>query len=60
MRLTADLREEVLSVAAAKLGSSEIELIEKVDAAVIGGIRLSIGGREFDATIAAQLEQLKN
>lgn len=35
-----------------------VELIEKVEPAIIGGVRLSIPGRELDATVRKRLQQL--
>lgn len=40
-----------------KYGS--IELVEKIDAKVIGGVKVTVGSEQFDATISAKLSMLK-
>lgn len=37
----------------------EVNLQEKVDPQVLGGIRLLIGSTEYDSTMKAKLEQLR-
>jgi F0F1-type ATP synthase delta subunit len=39
-------------------GAHTIELEQHLDAAVLGGVRISIPGRRLDATIARRLHQL--
>ncbi|MCD8484601.1 F0F1 ATP synthase subunit delta [Candidatus Woesebacteria bacterium] len=60
VELTATQRKEVMQVAQAKAGTQEIELKEVVNPAVIGGIRLTIGSKQYDATVLNQLETLRN
>lgn len=36
-----------------------IEMVEKVDPAVLGGVKVKIGDLQFDATVSKQLESLK-
>lgn len=59
VELTAELRKQVSATAKQKLGQTEFELIEKVDPTVIGGVKLSIAGKVYDATVAHKLQLLK-
>jgi len=60
VKLTADQRKEVLKVATAQSGSKDLELIEKVDPAIIGGIRLTIGSQQYDASVQNKLNELRS
>jgi F-type H+-transporting ATPase subunit delta len=57
--LTTDLRKQVVLLAAEKLGEKTVELEEIVDPKVIGGMKLNLGGRTYDATVAKKLELLR-
>lgn len=56
--LTDKLREQVKKVAQQKLGHQDFELREELDPSVIGGVKLSMSGQVFDATIANKLKQI--
>lgn len=62
IELTADQRKDVLATAAAKLDvtQKEIELEEVVDSTVIGGVRLTLNSRQYDATVQGKLNQLRS
>jgi len=55
--LDATLRNEVIAVAK-KSVQGEVELIEKVDAKIIGGFIIKIGDRQFDASVSKRLKDL--
>lgn len=55
--LTAEQRKKITTALEKKFGS--IDFNEEVDANVIGGIRLLVGSRAFDATVKAKLERLQ-
>lgn len=38
----------------------EISLNEKLDEAIVGGIKVTVGSKQFDASITNKLEQLKH
>lgn len=57
--LSASQREALKARIAAQRGC-EIELEERVDAAVLGGLRVQIAGRIFDSTISRHLERIKD
>lgn len=59
VKLDADQKAAVKKVAQDKLGKQDFELIEVVDPAVIGGLRLQINSRIFDATIRGKLSALQ-
>ncbi len=54
--LTADQRQKLSTAIAQKHGSISID--EVVDPAVVGGIKIVIGSKEYDRTIAGRLSQL--
>ncbi len=58
--LTADQRKEAKALAIAKAGTKEIELTEKVDSTIVGGVILQVGSRVYDASVRAQFAQLKS
>jgi F-type H+-transporting ATPase subunit delta len=43
---------------AAKLKQENLELVFRVDSSVLGGIRITIGSREFDGTLKARLNSV--
>lgn len=58
VKLTADQRKSVEQVVAKKLGKSKFALTEQVDPSVIGGVRLTIESRQYDATVANRFARL--
>jgi len=54
------LREELLSTLKAKYNLSSIDLDEKVDESLIGGMVLRMGDMQLDASIRRQLNDIKN
>jgi F-type H+-transporting ATPase subunit delta len=57
--LDAKLRAEVLAIVQKLSQRTEIELIEKVDASLIGGFVLNVGDRQIDASMKSRLKALK-
>lgn len=57
-KLTAAQRASVHKLVEAKLGR-HCTLVEVVDPAVVGGVRIAIGDQLFDATVAGKLERLQ-
>lgn len=57
--LDATTRSKVMDLVKAQL-KGEVELVEKIDPATIGGFILKIGDRQIDRTVARQLSSLKN
>jgi F-type H+-transporting ATPase subunit delta len=51
--------KQALSEALAKAAGKSVELETRVDAAVLGGLRVTMGGRTLDGTVAAQLQALR-
>jgi F-type H+-transporting ATPase subunit delta len=52
-------QKQALSEALEKVSGKTVELQTKVDASVLGGLRVSLGGRTLDGTIEAQLGALR-
>lgn len=52
-------QKQALSEALEKVSGKTVELQTKVDASVLGGLRVSLGGRTLDGTIGAQLGALR-
>ena len=52
-------QKERLAAAVEKKTGKKACLVEKIDPSVMGGIRLSAGGREYDGTIAMHLHKLE-
>jgi F-type H+-transporting ATPase subunit delta len=52
-------QRQALSEALAKAAGKSVELQTRVDAAVLGGLRVTMGGRTLDGTVAAQLQALR-
>ncbi len=57
--LTDKQRSVVKELMTRKIGSS-FAIEEIVDATVVGGIRIQLGGQEFDATISGKLEKVES
>ena len=53
--------EQTLALRAAleKVSVKTVELETKVDASVLGGLRVTLGGRTLDGTVVAQLGALR-
>jgi F-type H+-transporting ATPase subunit delta len=51
-------KQKVLDLIKSQM-NGEVELLEKVDAAAIGGFILKIGDKQIDRTVARQLSNLK-
>lgn len=58
-KLTAKQRSILKELIAQKIGSAFV-IDEVIDTAVIGGIRIQLGGQEFDATISGTLEKVES
>lgn len=54
------LREEIKAVARKLSRKQSVELVEKVDPALIGGFVLNVGDQQIDASIASRLRALKH
>lgn len=57
--LDAATKEKVKDLVRSQM-KGEVELIEKIDPATIGGFILKIGDRQIDRTVARQLSNLRN
>jgi F-type H+-transporting ATPase subunit delta len=57
--LTDEERQEIGEMARKRFDLSPV-LVEKVDPAVLGGLRLQVGDRLIDATVRARLDALKD
>ena len=53
-----DLREKVKAKASADL-SAPVFLVERVDPSIIGGIMLEVRGKRYDASVRAQLSNIR-
>jgi len=56
--LDAGTRTKMLE-AATKLAGGQVELVEKVDASLIGGFVLKVGDKQIDSAIANRIKALK-
>jgi F-type H+-transporting ATPase subunit delta len=52
-------QKEALGKALGKAAGKEVELQTSVDPSVLGGVRVTMGGRTYDGTVAAQLQALR-
>jgi F-type H+-transporting ATPase subunit delta len=52
-------QEEALSAALAKAAGGAVDLETRVDASLLGGLRVTVGGFTFDGTVRAQLQALR-
>jgi F-type H+-transporting ATPase subunit delta len=59
VKLDAGQKTAVKELVQQKLGQSDYELRETVNPAVIGGIRIQINSRIYDATLLAKLNALR-
>lgn len=57
--LTESLRAEIVKKIKSDYQLSEVELVEKVDESLIGGMILRIGDKQLDASIRRQLNDIK-
>ncbi len=57
--LDATLRKELEQIVKKISDTKDVELIEKVDAEMIGGFVLNVGDRQIDASIKNKLKELK-
>ncbi len=57
--MDAALRAEIESIVKTLSKKNQIELIEKVDAGLIGGFVLNVDDRQIDASISSKLKSLK-
>ena len=53
-----NLRKQVYKMVSESL-NSEVELVEKVDQNLIGGMILRVGDKQYDASIASELRKIK-
>jgi F-type H+-transporting ATPase subunit delta len=58
-KIDAQLRGEIEGIVKKISNKSQIELVEKIDADMIGGFVLSVGDRQVDASIKNKLKVLK-
>lgn len=56
-KLTPEQLASIKSLVEPKLGKVSIE--EVIDPSIIGGVKITVGGQEFDATISGRLEKLE-
>ncbi len=56
--LSAEHLATIKDLIAKKIGAAEY--VEQVDESVLGGVKLTLGSQEFDATIAGKLEKLES
>lgn len=56
--LTDDLRD-LIKVMIAKTTDKTLELVEKVDASIIGGFVLTVDGKQLDASVLSDLKRLR-
>lgn len=59
LELSKELRSAVEQTVEAKLGSAEYDLKTEVDPTIIGGVRIRINSRVYDATVQGKLAALK-
>ncbi len=55
--LTDSQKKQIQKTLSAKFGSETFE--EKIDETVLGGIKITIGSKEYDATLQSKLERIK-
>jgi F-type H+-transporting ATPase subunit delta len=59
IELTDANRAEIVALVKAQLGAKEVILKEKIDANLIGGFVLTVGDKQFDASISNSLNKLR-
>ena len=57
-KLSSAQKKMVREMLEQKLG--KVEITEKVDAAMLGGLKISLGNQEFDASLSGKLEKLES
>lgn len=57
--LTAEVKKELEAFVKSKTDATKVSLSNMVDPSVIGGVKITIPGRELDQTVAHQLTVLK-
>lgn len=57
-KLDAAQLKELQNLVASKVGEAEYKQV--VDASVLGGLRITVGNQEFDATLAGKLQRLES
>ena len=57
--LTEANRTEIITIVKREVGANEVLIKEKVDEKLIGGFILKVGDRQFDASIASNLNKLR-
>jgi F0F1-type ATP synthase delta subunit len=57
--LTAETQRAVEAFIAQQTGASQVSINSEIDPSVLGGLRISLPGQDFDQTIARQLTVLK-
>lgn len=53
-----DIKNKIINIFENQL-NCKIELVEKIDISVLGGFRIIIDGKVYDATVSNQLQELK-
>ncbi len=57
--LDAKLKTRVLEIVKQSVGAGEVELVEKVDASILGGFILSISDKQLDNSVKRKLNDLR-
>lgn len=57
-QITEDQRTQI-HAKLTEITGNEIVMVERVDADIIGGIRIKLGDRQYEATVARKLEELR-
>lgn len=60
VKLDTELKSAVMKTIESKLGTADYDLKETVDPGVLGGIRLRINSRVYDATVQGKLTALRS
>jgi len=59
MPITAEQREKIAAKMAQVTGGESVEITEKVDKSIIGGVMIDYGNTRFDGTVKTRLNELK-
>ncbi len=54
-----DVQRKKIAEAVKKVVGQDVELVEKINADIIGGLIVRVGDRQFDASISRKLKELK-